>query len=328
MKLYSYISCGLLAAAALGLASCDAVYEDLEPCPKGADVTLTYTRNLLNVDAYAAKVHCANLLLYNDQGYLVGNYPYNGAATLSLDLPAGRYHAIAYGGMHCDDSHFDYSKDVNGTHSYPGLYTFIKGTRAGEVSDNLHSHFHGTADFEVPEDAAGHVPSTISLTKNTNNFRVVFQYEDGSPITPNDFNYWLTADNATLSHDNKIIPSGAETTYRPYETGTFTGLHIATGGECANAYADLSTSRLEPSTAAILHVTTAAGDKVMDLDLIRYLNMIRANEMRSGSLQDYLDCQDMWTLVFMLDPQTNQLAGLQFKVNDWILNLANSDLEF
>ena len=70
MKLNSYILT-LLSAA---LTSCSAVYEDLEPCPTGADVTLTYCKNMQGSDLFDAQVHCAKLLLYNAEGKIIGEY--------------------------------------------------------------------------------------------------------------------------------------------------------------------------------------------------------------------------------------------------------------
>ena len=326
MKLFSYIALGIAAAS---LASCDAVYEDLDPCPTGVDLNFAFTRNILGTDAFLQKVHCTDVHVYNDQGMYMGTWSTVGSNHLRIDLPAGSYHAVAYGGMNCEDASFVYNDKMGTPHSYPNLTTSLKSSRAAMASSSdLHPHFHAAADFVVEAETDSHTGSTLDFTKNTNNIRVVFQYEDKSHINPATFNYSVVADNATMAHDNSII-SGNEVTYTPHATGTFTGIYMADSSDCECAYADLTIGRLTSDMDARLKVNVNGQNmSVLDLDLVKYFNMIRANEMRTGDLQNYLDCQDTWTLLFMLDPNTNKVAGLVFKVNNWVVNLSNTSMDF
>ncbi|MDE5552392.1 MAG: FimB/Mfa2 family fimbrial subunit, partial [Muribaculaceae bacterium] len=160
MKLNSYILT-LLGAAAL--TSCSAVYEDLEPCPTGADVRLTYCNNMQATDLYDTHVHCAKLLLYNAEGKFVSEYDYTAAPTLSLDLPVGHYYAIAYGGMTCEDASYQFGSNLEQNHHYTTLETYLKGSRA-VIADKLHTHFHGFGEFTISDTDLAHISTTIDLT--------------------------------------------------------------------------------------------------------------------------------------------------------------------
>lgn len=332
MKLYSFKSLGLLTAISLTLSSCSLINEDLEPCPTGVNIHFSYTRNILGVEAFEKSVDCAQVHVYDEQGKYFGSWSSTGNSNLLIDLPAGRYHTVVYGGMDCDKASFVYNDAMGNEHHYSDLVTQLKATRAGaptESSDELHPMFHGTADFTVEEETAAHTPTTVSLTKNTNNLRVTLQHADGSAVDPGKFDFYVTADNTTMDHRNEIIRQGTETIYRPYATGTFPGILLSDGSAADCAYADISTVRLLADGNARFHLDLIdEGKSIVNLDMVKYFEMIRGNEFKTGSLQDYLDCQDNWRLVFMLDPKTEEIAGLVFKVNDWTVNLSNSNMEF
>ncbi len=332
MKLFSFISLGFVAAASISLASCDAVYEDLDPCPTGVDVHFSYTRNILGADAFAQSVDCANVHVYNEAGNYIGTWSANGNSNVLIDLPAGRYHAVAYGGMDCDKASFSYNDVMGKSHHYSALQTQLRASRAGaptEYADELHPMFHGATDFVVEEDTNGHTSTTVSLTKNTNNLRVILQHVDGSDVDPSKFNFYVTADNTTMDHQNNVVKQGTETVYRPYATGTTPGALLSNGATVDCAYAEISTARLLVDGNTRFHLDLVEeGTQVVNLDMVKYFEMIKGNEFKNGSLQDYLDCQDNWRLVFMLDPKTEAIAGLVFMVNDWTVNLSNTNMQF
>lgn len=304
------------------LASCSAVYEDLEPCPQGADVRLTFTRNLQGEDLFDAEVHCATLLLYDADGHFLGQYPYTEGSTLKLDLPTGRYHAIAYGGMLCDDADFDFAEALADGHHYADVQTFIKGTRDVSLAKDLHQHFHGVGDFEITDEDMEHISHVIDLTRNINNFHVVLSYADGSTIKADDYRFSITADNAVTDHANNIVKQGEPVVYMPHSFDT-----TRAGEEGASIKANITTGKLETDSEATLKVTTKDGSTTaVNIDLMEYLAKISADDMPGASLQDYLDCQNDWTLEFTLEPESDKIAGLTFKINDWIVVINNFNL--
>ncbi len=324
MKLNSII---LPSIAVLALTSCNAVYEDLDPCPKGAEITAVFSKNMSGVDAFAADVHCPKLYLYNTEGNYVGTYEFDENGHLDMELPAGQYHALAFGGMHCEEADYDFNTDFSEVHHYSTIEAYIRGTRAGaEISRRLHPHFHAVTDFTVNDDDNGHQQITMEFTKNTNKIRTVLAYEDGSAISASYFDFSITADNVATDHANNIIPQGQDATYSPHDFG---GDVAEVDGKPSNeAWAEMTIGRLEPTTNAVLHVTRKSdGKSVVDLDLVKYFEKIKGSDLGNVSLQDYLDRQDEWVISFTLDQDTEKLAGLTFKINGWILNLSNTNLE-
>lgn len=331
VKLFTRLSLGSLALSTLLMTGCSVVYEDLDPCPTGVDLNIQYTRNILGVDAFEGAVHCAEVHVYDKDGKYVGSWSTANTNKLSLELPAGEYRAVVYGGMECEDASFAYNEVMGSDHHYSDLQTWIKNSRADvptEVANELHPMYHAAGTFTVEADTEKYNSANFDLTKNTNTIQVLLQHADGSALDPSKFNFSVTADNAVMGHDNSLVAQGSGITYKAYETGTTTGAKLSDGSDIQCAYGLISTARLMADGDATLHVDLADGTKVVDLSLPRYLNMIRANELRTGTLQDYLDKQDNWSLVFVLDPDSDQVSGLVFKVNNWILDLSNSQMDF
>ncbi|MDE5888337.1 MAG: FimB/Mfa2 family fimbrial subunit [Muribaculaceae bacterium] len=324
MKLHKII---IPAIALVMLSSCSMLHDDLEPCRQKVNINLCYTKNMQSIDQFNDKVHCAKVLLYDSDGNFYGQYDYDNVGKLSVVLPPGNYHTIAYGGMACDESDFDFNISLNDAHHYSSLETYIKGTRATESSKDLHDHFHAVGDFTVRAVDTGEVNTTLDLTKNTNRFRVELMYEDGSKISASNFNCYITADNAVTDHSNAVVAQGEDITYRPYQTGAGQTDEDADGHKAWMAWADITTGRLTEDSAIGLHVDRAAyPDVFIDIPLIEYLEHVRQKELGNMSLQEYLDRQDHWTLTFTIQPDIDQFTIVSLKINNW--NMVLNDYDF
>ncbi|MDE6559336.1 MAG: FimB/Mfa2 family fimbrial subunit [Muribaculaceae bacterium] len=313
----------LSAIAAVALTSCSAVYDDLDPCPQGVDMTLTFTRNMNWEDQYDTRVHCAKIRLYDQKGNFFGEYDVDGNMA-NLELPVGKYHAIVYGGMSCENASFDFSHSAADAHHYSALETFIKGTRSPESTLQLHSQFHGTGDFEVKWDDLRHREHTIDLTHNVNNFKILLSYSDASEIKPEEYEVTITADNAVTDHSNNVVKQGEDVTYHPYAEGEIADGKKVDGTPAPNAYLDLSIGRLTTDSNATLHVVRKEdGASMLEIRLVDVLEEIMGKDSKATSLQDYLDRQDAWTLEFTIDPKPSFTT---IKVNDWLVVINKWDL--
>lgn len=305
------------------LCSCSAVYEDLDPCPQGAAVNLTFTKNMQYLDRYGEEVHCATVLIYDSQSRFVGEFPVaDGSNNVKIDLPKGDYHAIAYGGMSCVDSNHEFNFDINDPHSYNDLLVYLQGTRAAESSTKLHGHFHGVGNFTVTDDDLTHVPVVIDLVKNTNLISLDLAYSDASPVQKSDFTVTLTADNAVMNHDNSVAKQNQDIIYRPFAETVGTSTTIINGLTAPVLSSEISTCRLTPDSNATLHIADAAGQEVLTIPLISYIRKMNFD----GSLEDYLDRQDSWHFEFVLDPATDKMAGLSFTINGWTVIINEFDI--
>lgn len=52
--------------------SCERIYEDLAPCPHGVSLRFIYDYNMEYANAFAKKVDCLTLLVYDENGNYVG----------------------------------------------------------------------------------------------------------------------------------------------------------------------------------------------------------------------------------------------------------------
>lgn len=319
-----------IALISLGLAllpSCSAVYEDLDPCPQGVDFRVVYDHNVLSADAFDSANHCATVHIYGESGYYLTSAGFNGNRNLTVDLPAGNYHFLVYDGVDCEDASYVYGHDLSATHHFTDAHTKLAVSRAAAVSaDPLHPQYHSAGDVTVEEDATGHTTAEVHMVKNTNNLRVVLQNQDGSDLSPDIFDFSVTADNSTTGHDNNVIPTGDEVTYKPWVTGQVVSGLIFNKEEGAtpahNAFAEISFGRFMADNGPVLHIALAPtedeeGENLIDVDLAAYINMIKSYEFADTSLQDYLDRQDQFSIVFILDPVTHKWVQTLIKVNDW-----------
>ena len=78
--------------------------------------------------------------------------------------------------------------------------------------------------------------------------------------------------------------------------------------------------------ARIKLTRTNADEPVVDLEILQYLSSIIEKEFQGASFQEYLDKCDSWTLVFILDPESDKFAGLSFTINNWEVRLNIFDL--
>ena len=50
--------------------SCERIYEDLAPCPHGVSLRFIYDYNMEYANAFAKKVDCLTLLVYDEYGIM------------------------------------------------------------------------------------------------------------------------------------------------------------------------------------------------------------------------------------------------------------------
>lgn len=97
-----------LSSVCIGTTSCSEVYDDLEECPQGVVLRFVFDHNLEFANAFPSQVDCLSLFIFDREGNLVERRVETSSVLqdedwrMTLDLPAGDYHAVAYGGLECD----------------------------------------------------------------------------------------------------------------------------------------------------------------------------------------------------------------------------------
>lgn len=329
-------------AASMGLisTSCNALYDDLPECqPSAVDLRFVYEYNMERANAFHNQVDCLTLYVYDEQGNFVTRSAETSAEQLAdenyrmtLHLPEGKYHAVAYGGMECENTSFRHPMLPTADTRLADLKVEMHPDCLTDDSRRrLHNQFHGAVDFEVTTHTT--TAAKVEMMRNTNTVQVALQHLNGSPIDHADFDFAIYDDNTLFDADNTLIPAG-EVTYLPYlaenrSTGTVGRADDETVQDWHAAIAEFTTSRIVggKSTSTTLHVTRHSdGSTVLKLPLVNYMLLFKENHDATSPMgnQEYLDRENRWNFVFFLDERKdNAWISSRIVVNDWEVRINN-----
>lgn len=321
----------------VGLTACESIYDDdLQPCPQGLRLRFIYDYTLEGGNSFPSQVDCLTLHIYDAEGKYVRTLTETFDALrdenyrMTVDLPAGEYRLIAYGGAECDEASFSHT-------AYPhegsldeeiGMKLNDECLQPGNPKGRLHDHFYGSVKVSVTN-PVDYTEETVPMMKNTNHFRIMLQHLNYEPLDGNDYDFEIIDDNTLFDHRNMLVDNG-DVTYTPWSKGTVgTGVveqrpdGTRTITEVVSAYAELSTSRLMTSRHPRLIVRhIASGNVCIDIPLINYLKALRSDRFSQYKDQEFLDRQSNWNMIFFMnDAQTWYKSHI--KVNDWDVRINN-----
>ena len=320
-----------LIASMVLLTSCD-IYESLDPCPKGVSMRFVYDYNMEYADAFAEQVECLTLYIYDKDGNYVQTRTETGVALqdknyrMVIDLPEGSYRFVAYGGLACNKASFSVVSEPTKGSSLNELSVMMQ--QEGQTSKVLlHDLFWGTLDVKVEGEMYRDV--TLYMMRNTNNLRIVLQQADlaSEPLDMDDFDISITDNNYHLAADNSLITNGQELTYLPWTSGD--GLvagETNQGTAVSVAYAEFSLSRLATTSEPRLVIYShQQQENVVDIPLIKYLLLLKSEKYAGMGDQEYLDRENLWSIVFLLNDYT--WHDIQIVINDWTVRTDNIQLQ-
>lgn len=349
-----------LAMFGFSTTSCSSVYDDLDECPRGVTMRFVFDYNLEFANAFPNQVDCLTLYIFDKDGKLVKRLTETTSVLadedwrLTLDLPAGDYHAVAYGGLECDKASFAHTTDIDNIKTLEDLQVRINeehiGEETGRPASPLHDLYHGAVDFTVTEGLT-YDKATVYMMRDTNHIRIVLQHLDNTPVNDKDFRFEIVDDNILFNHSNDVLPSRT-VTYTPWTTGVANvGLNglpeepenkssRADGDPVQVAYAELSVSRLiydskfewqQPTGKAqrgprLRILTKENGRIVCDIPLNNYLLVLKSEALGKMDNQEFLDRASRYNLVFFLD-QDNAWVRMNIVVDDWTVRINNVDLD-
>lgn len=299
------------------LASCSSMINDEEgDCDYY--VHFIYDYNMKWADAFAHEVNSVTLYVIDTDGNVVWKKTESGPRlaaagyAMKVDMEPGQYTLLAWCGVENLTSFdipdvqkmFGLTATLHRTHEVDGL-AHVRG----EV-DRL---YYGRLDNVVFGTDTYHF--TMDLKKATNDIRVTLQNYDGKPVQEGMFSYSIEYANGSLDwnydvledetlhyHPHHISGGLAEMESAPAKVGT----RVQT--EYNMEAADFTVSRLMDyreyphiSCARLVIRRTDNGEKVVDINLIDALRLGKGYYNREMSDQEYLDRQDVYTLVFFLD---------------------------
>lgn len=307
----SVISCLVILHMLFMCPGCSWVDDDRSDCPTGCWLKLTYTYNMLNVDAASTQLKEATIFILDKEENCVAKEEIdsltlhqNNCLIRLPSLPEAEYTVLVWSGL--TDGHYECT---------PATLKLLRN-EAGEHQERLAGLFHGRLDglridekYQIIE---------VPLVKNTNTLSCKLQSSVGATMRSNDFRLELTARNGLMDHKN--MP--ADTTricYLPFMQNTvgIEGFQVVQAG--------MNTLRLfENDDTRLSLIYTPSGQAVFSLPLCQYLLLSGQVHAANMEAQEYLDRQDQYNLLFFLTPTDNpQLPYLcmQMEVNGWKIRL-------
>lgn len=339
MKSNTLKQLGLLTVPVLiGLAAggCDnQIYDDLEPCRTNHHLKFRYDYNMKYADAFPAEVGSVHVWAFDKDGNLAWQHSESGEALASdgyrvdVQLPVGSYDIVTWCGL-SDDQPFVVDTENPAVMTDLGvtlsLSDLTKAEGTGKVSSVPFSGLYHDIrkGVEITQDPTVESDNEIalSLTKDTNYFKILLQNLDGAVMGKDDFSFTITGGNTRLEHDN--APGQGDTfDYKPWSvTSSEAALEGSNPSEgiittVSGVLAELHTSRLMEDGGNRLVVTrNSDGKDIIDIPLVDYLLLVKGN-YRKMTDQEYLDRQDEYTMTFFIDKESNWQRAIGIYVNAW-----------
>ncbi len=314
----------LLALLCISSTSCDRLHEDLQPCVTGARLRFVYDYNMEFANAFPSQVDCLTLLVYDLDGNYIRTLTAGRPETadedwrMVIDLPTGKYHLIAWGGIDCQDASFSFVSQP-ATTPMNGLKVKLNSSFV-DPAHALHHLYYGALDIEIPPvgDDSEYVEDTVYMMKDTNDLRIMLANIDGTPADEADYDFSLITDNTLLDWDNNLLNAG-ETTYTPWTRGNAEFGINTIGLTATMAYAEISTSRFVYGNPTTLLITRRSdGYELIRIPLLNVLRQYKSERWGSMETQEFLDRQSYWPITFLLN-EGDLNVSFRIVVDDWLV---------
>ena len=214
----------------LSLVSCsnNFIFESEGDCGVYYRIGFKYDYNMKFADAFANEVNSIALYVFDEDSILVKEIKVNdknelgtGSFEIPLDLVPGNYTLLAWGGL-MDESSFDLlAEPVVGQTKIEEMKVMMcrkENNGTSVVDEELKPLYHGSMPLEVTA-VDGTYTETMSLTKNTNNIKVLLQELSGGDVDADKFIFEITDANGFYGWDNSRLDDET-VTYSPWSVRT------------------------------------------------------------------------------------------------------------
>ena len=305
----------------LTMMSCTWVKDDYD-CPSGFWLKLNFTTNLLDVDAAPKYVRDAYIYIYDANGkYINRLYVTNDELKANDyrvrvdDLSEGDYQFVVWSGI---ESHFmlsDIDKPID------DFRLTLKQNKSDCNDDIIPDVFYGYLPALHIDGAYG--VQEINLMKNTNKLTcLVVSINNEAVMNPYEYTLEISSPNGTMNAYNQLVDN-IDVIYKPIDKGSVTFDDDEYGNLQGIQYT-LSILRLVNYKNNRIVLKKDNGQKLFDISMVEYFSKVgKLYTMpdRELTVQDYLDRQDFFTVIFYLSDDLERLIDL--KVNNWFVRSNN-----
>ncbi len=329
----------ILALLTLTLCACDCFIYDGEgncdePSPYEPNpiykVQFVYDYNMNWADAFAEQVNCVTLYVVDQNGDVVWQKTEEGTALaqagymMDVDVDPGTYSLLVWCGER-ERGSFSVATSTMATDLKCTLSREYTPEGTAYSDSDLDRWFHGYLEAQTFPDDDGTYVYTVSLVKDTNIFHIVLRHESGDPVDVDNFLFTITADNGLMDWDNSLIADEL-IHYEPWDTYTegATEPYTTRATTTGDAVAELTTARMVMGNDPLLTVRTKADDETLfSIPLVEYLLLIKGNYSQQMGDQEFLDREDEWEIVLLLDEDNYWLPAVIY-INSWRVVLQNT----
>lgn len=306
------------------LTSCSWVKDENEDCPYGFCLNLHYTYNILDVDAAPKHVKEVSIYVYDAAGNFIKRFNVNKA-----ELDAKNYRVRVDGLAEGDYQFMVWGGIVNNEYAVSGDMETMDKFRVSLANQTTSSA------TQLPNMFYGYLPTVhyssaysthdVDMMKNTNQLSCIIVPPSPSvTINPADFDMKLESANTTMDARNNLT-SNFLMTYEAFEKNAV-AIDDERIGTLNCVSFSMSTLRLMENTdCRIILNKKETGQEVFNVSLPKSVGLmgnLYTNLGRKLTVQEYLDRQDFYTVVFFLSSDLDALINLE--VNPWKIR-ANAD---
>lgn len=339
-----------LGLVVVALASCNSViYDDEGDCSVTHRVRFRYDRNMKFADAFAHEVEAVTLYAIDAEGRIAWQRTEQGEAlaaegyAMTLDLPAGGdYELLAWAGSGLTDGGESFTVPALQTgdsrEQLACTLTRRPDTASGKLiagpadGGGLKPLFHGHLPQLHLEETEGVYEHVVSLTKNTNQVRVVLQHLSGEAVDASRFTFEITDCNGRMAWDNSLLPDD-QLTYPAWRVTSGTaGLGDDTSSAATRevstvgvAVAELTVARLLKGNSPRLTIRNDRGETVLSIPLIDYALLVKGYYNSGMDDQEFLDRQDEYVMTFFLDERDRWFDAYIY-INSWKIVLQDVEI--
>ena len=297
--------------------------DDYDDCPYGFWLNLHYTYNIMDVEAAPEYISEVTVYIYDADGNYVSRLDVpqsalkaNGHRVRIEGLPEGDYQFVVWSGI----GNSAYA--VSGDRSTMNQFSLSLAQPGSSVSSCLPDLYYGNLQTVHFDDS--YKEHHVYMMKNTNQLAcLVVPMSDDTTVNPDDSDLRVVSANGTMDAYNMLI-SDNTMTYEPFVRNAVT-FDDAYYGKLNGVSFNISTLRLmEDHDCRLILEKKDTGETVFNISFPEYIGMIGTlytNLGRQLTVQEYLDRQDFYTIVFYLSSDLDQL--IQLRVNSWRLRAKN-----
>lgn len=305
------------------MTSCVWVKDDTDDCPYGFWLNLHYTYNMLDVEAAPEYVREVSVYIYDAEGNYVSRLDIpqsvllaNGHRVRVEGLPEGDYQFVVWSGI--GNSQYAISGDM----STMDQFRLSLASTEPRVSDKLPDLYYGSLQTVHYDDS--YASHDVYMMKNTNQLAcLVVPMSHDSALSPDDYDMTVVSANGIMDVRNMPV-SDWNVVYEPFAKDTVR-FDDPEYGELQGISFNITTLRLmADKDCRLILEKTETGETVFNVSFPEYIAMVGVlytNMGRPLTVQEYLDRQDFYTIVFFLSEDLHQLVRLQ--VNSWRLRAKN-----